>query len=156
VTPAAPLEPWPTKQASSASESAPPAQAAKADAPQNVTLQSSSGKKPKELLHDPDARAALSFVGVDPQAEAYWLEAIFDSSLPDQEREDLIEDLNEEGLSDTKRPGLEDFPLIVNRIAIIEEIVLHADAFMAPHLREAYKDLWNLAAITQGGGKPVR
>ena len=112
-------------------------------------------KKPKQL-QDPLARVAMSLVGVDPDAEAYWLDAIYDSSLPDEEREDLIEDLNEEGLSDHKRPGPEDFPLIMNRIAIIEEIVPHADEFMLPHLREAYKDLLNLAEITQGGGRPVK
>jgi len=112
-------------------------------------------KKPREL-QDPLAREAMALVGADPEAEAYWLEAIYDSSLPDAEREDLIEDLNEEGLSDHKRPSPEDLPLIMNRIAIIEEIVPHADDFMLPHLREAYKDLLNLAEITQGGGRPVK
>jgi hypothetical protein len=113
-------------------------------------------KKPKPPLHDPVARAAMSLVGADPDAEAYWLEAIFDSSLPDKEREDLMEDLNEEGLSDHKRPGPEDFPLIVNRLALILEIAPEADDFMLRHLGEAYKDLLNLAAITQGEGGPVR
>ena len=64
--------------------------------------------------------------------------------LPDHEREDLMEDLNEEGLSDYKQPGPEDFPLIMNRIAIIEQIAPYADQFMLPHLAEAYKDLVNL------------
>lgn len=98
----------------------------------------------------------MSLVGMDPDAEAYWLGAIFDSSLPDQEREDLIEDLNEEGLSDEKHPGPQDVSLILNRIAIIEDIAPHADEFMLPHLAEAYKDLLNLADITQGGGEPVQ
>ena len=113
-------------------------------------------KKPKPALQDPTARVAMSLVGADPDAEAYWVEAIFDSSLPDGEREDLMEDLNEEGLSDHKRPGLEDFPLIVNRLALILEIAPEADDFMLRHLGEAYKDLLNLAAITQGEGSPVR
>jgi hypothetical protein len=112
--------------------------------------------KPKRELKDPVARFVMSFVGADADAEAYWLEAIFDASLPDKEREDLIEDLNEEGLSDHKQPGPEDFPLIMNRIVILEEIAPYADDFMLPHVAEAYKDLWNLAAITQGGGNPVR
>jgi len=98
----------------------------------------------------------MSLVGVDPDAEAYWLDAIYDPTLPDQEREDLMEDLNEEGLSDQKRPGTQDFPLIINRLALIEEIAPYADEFMLPHLTEAYKDLLNLADITQGGGTPVR
>lgn len=113
-------------------------------------------KRPKPPLQDPVARVAMSLVGADPDAEAYWLEAIFDSSLPDKEREDLMEDLNEEGLSDHKRPGPEDFPLIVNRLALILEIAPEADDFMLRHLGEAYKDLLNLAAITQGEGDPVR
>ena len=98
----------------------------------------------------------MSFVGADPEAEAYWLEAIFDPSLPDREREDLMDDLNEEGLSDHKRPGPEDLPLILNRLALIEQIAPEADEFMLPHLREAYKDLVNLAHITQGEGNPVK
>ena len=113
-------------------------------------------KTPKKPLHDPDARVAMSLVGIDPDAETYWLGAIFDSSLPENEREDLMEDLNEEGLSDRKRPGPQDFPVILNRLAIIEKILPHADGFMVTHLGEAYKDLLNLAEITQGGGAPVR
>jgi hypothetical protein len=112
-------------------------------------------KQPRQLV-DPLARLAMSLVGVDPEAEAYWLEAIYDSSLPDAEREDLMEDLNEEGLSDTKRPRPQDLPLIMNRLAIIEEIAPQANEFMLPHLAEAYKDLLNLADITLGGGRPVR
>lgn len=112
--------------------------------------------KPKPPLQAPMARAAMSFVGVDPDAESLWLEAIFSPSLPDKEREDLIEDLNEQGLSDPKRPGPEDLPVILNRIALIEKITPDADPFMLPHLREVHKDLVNLAALIQGEGKPVR
>ena len=83
-------------------------------------------------------------MGVDPDAEQYWLAAIFDSSLPDEEREDLMEDLNEEGLSDPRHPGPEDLQLIANRLPLIEEVALHADEFMLPHLAEAYQDLVNL------------
>ena len=98
----------------------------------------------------------MSFVGVDPDAESTWLEAIFNPNLPAKEREDLIEDLNEQGLSDPKRPGPEDLPVILNRIALIEKITPDADPFMLPHLREAHKDLQNLADLIQGEGKPVR
>jgi hypothetical protein len=109
----------------------------------------------KEPLQDPAARVALAYVGADPDAEAYWLGAIYDTSLPDSEREDLMEDLNEDGLSDPKHPGPQDLPLILNRLALIEEIAPNADDFMLEHLGEAYKDLVNLANITQGGGQPV-
>jgi hypothetical protein len=112
--------------------------------------------KQKRSLQDPAARVALGLVGIDPGAEAYWRDAIFDTTLPESERADLIEDLNEEGLSDTRRPGPDDLPIILRRIALIEELAPRADAFMRPHLREAHKDLQNLARITQGGGEPVK
>lgn len=119
--------------------------------PKPQTSAARSPAKQKEPLHDPDARVALGLVGADPAAETYWLSAISDTSLPDQEREDLMEDLNEDGLSDPKHPGPEDLPLIVNRLALIEEIAPNADPFMQEHLGEAYKDLNNLLA-----GRPVQ
>jgi hypothetical protein len=127
-----------------------------ASAPPQSAIPVKRAKKPKPPLQDPTARVAMSFVGADLHAEAYWLEAIFDSSLPEKEREDLMEDLNEDGLSDHKHPGPDDLPLIMNRLAIIEAVAPHADEFMLPHLWEAYKDLINLAHITQGEGIPVR
>ena len=119
--------------------------------PQKIAVQTASPAQGKEPVQDPVARIALSFVGVDSEAEAYWLGAIYDSNLPDQEREDLMEDLNEDGLSDPKHPGPQDIPLILNRIALIEEIAPTADPFMQDHLGEAYKDLNNMLA-----GKPVQ
>jgi hypothetical protein len=114
----------------------------------------SSGKEP---LQDPIARVALTFVGMDPDAEDYWFAAINDLTLPANERQDLIEDLNEEGLEDPRHPTIDDLPLIINRLALIETIApdaadqVNADAFM-----EAYKDLLNLAELAMGGGQPVR
>jgi len=128
-------------------ESAPVAPAART---QVVAVRAIPPANAKEL-QDPDARAALSLVGNDPVAEEYWMAAIFDPSLPDKERADLMEDLNEEGLSDPKHPGPEDMPLIVNRIRLIEAVAPQADEFMLPRLVEAYKDLHNLLA-----GKEVR
>ena len=130
--------------------------AAKPEVTREVAPPAAPAQKPKEPLRDPDARAALSLVGIDPEAEAYWIGAIFDSSLPEQEREDLMEDLNEEGLSDPKHPGPQDVPLILNRLVLLDDIGIHADEFMLTHLAEAYKDLVNLAAVAQGGGEPVR
>ena len=144
------------EQSSNLAANTPPPQEMKADTSQRVTSAPAQTKKPKEPLHDPEARTALSLVGIDPDAEAYWLGAIFDSSLPENEREDLMEDLNEEGLSDAKHPGPQDLPVILNRLALIEEILPFADEFMVEHLGEAYKDLVNLAPITQDGSKPVR
>jgi hypothetical protein len=107
-----------------------------------------SSKPPKEI-QDPDARAALSLVGADPVAEQYWAAAINDPNLPANERKDLIEDLNEDGLSDPKHPGPQDLPLIVSRLQLIEEMAPNAmDDVNANAFAEAYKDLVNLA---QGG-----
>jgi hypothetical protein len=125
--------------------SAPTPQGAKADAAQQVTPQTKQGRKPKEEIKDPDARAALSLVGADPNAEQYWIAAINDSRLPAHERQDLIEDLNEDGLSDPKNPGLGDLPLIVNRLQLIEELAPNAlDTVNADAFAEAYKDLANM------------
>ena len=75
-----------------------------------------------------------------------------DPSLPAEERKDLIEDLNEDGLSDPKHPGPEDVPLIVNRLRLIEELAPNAiDQVNVDAFAEAYKDLNNLLA-----GKPVQ
>jgi len=104
-----------------------------------------AGKSKKEL-QDPTARVALSLVGTDADAEEYWIEAINDPSLPAGERQDLIEDLNEEGLSNPRHPDtVEDMELIASRIQLIEELApssmdqVNADAFA-----EAYKDLVGL------------
>lgn len=119
-----------------------------------ATATNSVGEEP---LQDPIARVALSLVGVDPDAEDYWFAAINDLSLPAHERQDLIEDLNEEGLSDPEHPTLDDLPLIFSRLELIETIApdaadeVNAEAFM-----EAYKDLLNLAELAMGGGEPVR
>lgn len=103
------------------------------------------------------AREALAWVGLSEEAEAYWQEAINDPSLSAQERQDLIEDLNEDGISDPKHPTVADLPVILNRLELIELLApgamdqVNADAFV-----EAYKDLVNLAYVAVGAGEPVR
>lgn len=114
-------------------------------------------KRVKEPIRDPLAREALGWVGADPGAEEYWLAAINDPSLPADERKDLIEDLNEDGLSDPKHPTSDDLPLIVSRLRLIEAVggepmdEVNAGAFW-----EAYKDLINLAYVATGSGEPVK
>jgi hypothetical protein len=131
-------------------EAPPAAVPAKAN-PQKIVTQAAPPANANGQLQDPTARVALSLVGADPAAEQYWTAAIFDPSLPDQEREDLMEDLNEDGLSDPQRPGPQDLPLIANRIRIIEQIAPYADDFMLEHLWEADKDLRSMLA-----GQPVQ
>jgi len=97
-------------------------------------------------VQDPLARVALYAVGSDPVAEAYWIAAINDSSLPTEERKDLIEDLNEDGLSDPHHPSAQDMPLILRRIRLIEQLAPSAmDDVNRDALAEAYKDLVGLA-----------
>jgi hypothetical protein len=96
---------------------------------------------------DPLARLALSFVGADPDADRYWIEAINNPSLPAQERQDLIEDLNEDGLSDPQNPTVSDLPLILSRLALIEQLAPDAmDEVNAAAFQEANKDLTNMVA----------
>ncbi len=112
--------------------------------------------KPKEPIQDPDARVALSLVGVDPDAEDYWISAINDPALPPEERKDLIEDLNETGLANPHQPGADDLPIIASRLQLIEELasnpnfIAGLDQVNKDAFAEAHKDLVNLLA-----GKPA-
>jgi hypothetical protein len=91
------------------------------------------------------ARAALSWVGVDRHAEAVWVQAINDPRLSAKTRQDLIEDLNEDGFPDPRHPTTEDLPLIVSRLELIEDLAPYAmDDVNAAAFQEAYKDLANM------------
>ena len=97
-------------------------------------------------VHDPIARVALYSVGTDAEADAYWESAINDSSLPAEERKDLIEDLNETGLSDPHHPGPIDWSLIMGRIRLIEQLAPYSiDEVNAKAFAEAYQDLMGMA-----------
>ena len=118
-----------------------------AEAPpsQPAQPQSPAPRASKEPIQDPVAREALAFVGLDLEAEEYWYTAINDASLSAHERQDLIEDLNEEGFPDPKHPTVDDLPLILNRIVLIEELAWDAmDKVNADAFAEAYKDLVNM------------
>ena len=139
--------------------SAPPPEPSKAAAttPGGVASANQGGGPAKEPLQDPLAREVLAFVGADPIAEEYWFAAINDPNLPAQERQDLIEDLNEDGLSDPKHPAPGELPLILNRLALIERIAPTApDQVNADALQEAYRDLQQLARMAMGSGEVVR
>jgi len=99
------------------------------------------GARAKDLL----ARAALESVGVDPDAEQFWLAAINDPNLPSEERHELIESLSEAGFADPAHVTADDLPLIASRIALIEEIAPSAvDGVNAAALQDAYRDLLNM------------
>ena len=88
-------------------------------------------------------RYALSFVGSgDADADEAWVKIINDPSLSANARQNLIEDLNEDGLSDPQNPTAADLPLIASRIMLIEELGPDAmDKVNADAFQEAYKDL---------------
>lgn len=95
----------------------------------------------------PIARAALGFVGLDPEAEEVWYWAINDPSLSPDDRKNLIEDLNEDGFPDPKNITIDDLPLILSRIELIEELGPDAmDETNAEAFAEAYKDLVKMLA----------
>ena len=94
---------------------------------------------------NPIARKALAGVGADPESERVWLEAINDPNLPANERQDLIEDLNEDGISNPAKPTQRDLPLIRSRISLIEQLTPTAmDQTNAAAFKEAHKDLVNM------------
>ncbi len=114
---------------------------------QDPLLASSKPKKVKPPLQDPAARAALGMVGKDAAAEQIWQEAINNSDLPKGEREDLIEDLNEEGFSNGNKVTRADLPLIEARLKIIERLMPEAiDQTNLDAFGEARKDLIILRA----------
>jgi hypothetical protein len=129
----------------------PDVQVTKSPAP-SPAQQKKGAKPPRQ---DPMARVALSLVGVDPNAEEYWALAINDPTLSGSEREDLIEDLNEEGFVDPKNPTLDELPLIMSRLDIIEEYAPSAiDEVNARSFAEAYKDLLNMYVRLTGQPPP--
>lgn len=139
---------------SPAAATPPPEMPASAEAPPHPKPQSDRAPNPiapgtaraKPELADPTARVALSMVGADPEAEAYWYDAINDATIPAHERQDLIEDLNEEGFDDPKHPSADDLPLIMNRLAIIDLLAPDAmDQVNEDAFGEAAKDLQNMA-----------
>ena len=73
-------------------------------------------------------------------------------SLSPNARKDLIEDLNEEGFADPDHVVTDDLPLILNRLALIEQLAPDAmDETNAAAFEEAYKDLVNMADRAANG-----
>jgi hypothetical protein len=97
---------------------------------------------------EPLARLALAFVGASPQAAELFHTAVLDQALlPDQRRE-LVEDLNQDGLSNKKTPTPEDLKIIASRYALTQAYLLQDyvlnDKVLNAAFREADKDLRNL------------
>ncbi|MGC3961216.1 MAG: hypothetical protein QM813_25790 [Verrucomicrobiota bacterium] len=94
---------------------------------------------------EPLARVALAYVGANDQAIELYHAAVLDSSLqPDQKRE-LVEDLNQDGLSNRKTPTPEDLKIIANRYALtqayLQQDYVQNDKTLNAAFHEANKDL---------------
>jgi hypothetical protein len=110
---------------------------------------STTAANPDEDPIDPieTARAALPFVGTDPDAEALWLDIINDPAIDPEARKDLIEDLNEEGFTDPDHLTPSDLPLIEARLALLEKLIpAPLDKTNAEAFAEARKDLLEMRA----------
>jgi hypothetical protein len=92
---------------------------------------------------EPFARVALNYVGADANANAFYVKAINDFGLSNDQRKNLIEDLNQDGFVDRKNLSItRDLPLIDNRLSIIQQLApTTTDPVNAAALKEAYKDL---------------
>jgi hypothetical protein len=111
------------------------------------------GKKKGKVVEDPLAREALALVGVNPEAEKYWVEAIHDERLPKSERQDLIDDLNEKGLPDPKHPTPEDLSIIKSRLDALDALAPTLPSEL--DYREARSDLLQLIRIANGSPEKV-
>lgn len=111
---------------------------------------------------EPLARLALAYVGVSPQAAHLYHTAILDPALlPDQKR-NLVEDLNQDGLANRKTPTPEDLRIIANRYtltqAYLQQDYVQNDPLLLAAFKEAHKDLQKMlekaaaAAAASGSG----
>ncbi len=97
---------------------------------------------------EPLARVALTYVGANPQALGMFHTALLDPALlPDQKR-NLVEDLNQDGISNRKAPTPEDLQIITKRYEItqayLQQDYVQNDRVLNAAFREADKDLRKL------------
>jgi hypothetical protein len=97
------------------------------------------------VVKEQRGRAALALIGHNPEADEVWIQTINDPSLSANARKNLIEDLNEDGLS-YRNLTRDDLPVIKYRIELIEGLRPYAmDKANADAFDEAHKDLVNMA-----------
>ena len=95
---------------------------------------------------EPLARLALSFAGDNPQADALWKTAIHDQTIPEDARRELVEDLNQDGLTE-KNPTESDYRKMRARLELIEKNRPNAESKkMLDAFDEAKKDLLDMLA----------
>ena len=138
----------PLPEADAGSQSSTKTQTEVAEVPQYKNLRLKDPVYKEQL-----GRYVLSFVGYDPEAEEIWATLINDPNLSGGVRQDLIEDLNENGFSsgNGRIATVDDLPLILYRLQLIESFSPYAmDEINADAFEEVNKDLVNMATrLTQ-------
>ncbi|MEK7951516.1 hypothetical protein [Luteolibacter soli] len=97
---------------------------------------------------EPLARLALSYVGANPQALELYHTALLDPSITPDQKHDLVEDLNQDGIIDRKNPTPDDLQVIAKRYeltqAYLQEPYVQGDKTLNAAFHEADKDLRNM------------
>lgn len=116
--------------------------------PQSLVLAARMYQNPRLVepgSKEPLARVALSFVGVNPQAVDLFHTAVLDPALLPDQRRNLVEDLNQDGISNRKAPTPEDLQIITKRFeltqAYLQQDYIQNDNLLNAAFREADKDL---------------
>ena len=126
---------------------------------QTLTIAQQTWNDPRMTIaeKEPLARVALTYLGVNPQAEPLFKTAINDPAMPPDHRRNLIEDLNQDGFPDRKNFTAKDVALIESRLRFIQANAPNAiDKVNASAFAEANKDLLQMLqrATTPPAPKP--
>lgn len=111
---------------------------------------------------EPLVRAALAYVGANEQALDLYHSALFDTSLSPDQKRNLVEDLNEDGIANRRTPTPEDLKLIENRYALtqsyLQQDYVRNDKLLNEAFHEADKDLRNMLdrAASEAAAKPAK
>lgn len=93
-------------------------------------------------------RVALAYVGANDQALPLFHAATMDPALKPDQRRNLVEDLNQDGLNNRRSPTPEDLKVIANRYALtqiyLQQDYVQNDKTLNAAFREANKDLGNM------------
>lgn len=101
-------------------------------------------------------RLALNFVGANDQALELFHQAALDPQLKPDQRRNLVEDLNQDGLSNPRNPTPEDLKVIANRYALtqtyLQQDYVKNDKTLNAAFQEANKDLAKM--LERAGATP--
>lgn len=107
---------------------------------------------------EPLARVALAYVGANDQALELYHTAVLDPALKPDQRRELVEDLNTDGLSNKKNPSAADLEIIARRYeltqAYLQQDYVQNDKVLNAAFREADKDLRNLLQRAAAAANP--